>query len=324
MNYEAMAKEAQAIKIQSLEAYDSGDFKKGALLEKEYLTKRLFVINEATKEVQRQKSISTKELKEIVRNKPKVERRATGIEPLDRNLVKKYGFGNIGGFALGNFVQIVGSKGAGKSTLLLKILTNFSIYEKVSWFDFEMGEDRVIEKLEDFIYNENNLLYYNSSRELNDVVDEIIFLNVLGINHFVIDSTMKITVTGADKYDRNSLISARFSELTSTHRINIYLINQMSQNSEKEGDMHIKHGNDAEYDADIILFIMKLKKTVPQGTQRKVLLDEYGGIIYDETKRIIKCTKNRQDDRTFTVEIDKGEIIAPKPIEIEFKRDNND
>ncbi len=35
--------------------------------------------------------------------------------------------------------------------------------------------------------------------------------------------------------------------------------------------------------------------------------------------RIIKCTKNREDDRLFTVKIDKSEIFGSEPEIIEYE-----
>ena len=84
-----------------------------------------------------------------VERKKSPKRIETGIRELDYELVndKMKSRGERGGLALGNFIQIAGSKGSGKSSFMLKMLTGFSNYEKVSWFDFEMGEDRVIKKL---------------------------------------------------------------------------------------------------------------------------------------------------------------------------------
>ena len=213
-----------------------------------------------------------------------------------------------GGLALGNFIQIAGAKGTGKSSLMLKILTGFSLYENVSWFDFEMGEDRVVEKLKAFRHNADKIFYYTASRNIDDVTDEIKFLNAGGVNHFVIDSAMKINVPGTDRYEKFSTISGRLSELTSYLGINIYMINQMSQSAEREGHLAIKHGNDAEYDADFIFYLVN---AIKHDNNNNPIKDETGQLMRDQDKRVLKCEKNRQDDRLFTIEISKTAIFDP-------------
>ena len=145
------------------------------------------------------------------------------------------------------------------------------------------------------------MFYYDSSREISDIVDEIKYLYASGVRHFVIDSMMKINEAGTKRgYESFSSISAKLSELSSSLMINIYLINQMSQDSVKNGHLMLKHGNDAEYDADYIFFILKK----PTGEK-----DETGQPTFVEDVRIIRCTKNRPDSRLFSVEIDKSLIF---------------
>lgn len=321
MSIEAKAKQAKSLELTAKQLYITGDIDKAISVEKEYLKLRLEVINEVTADIQSKKSKTLKEVKADVAKRPPIVRRATGIESLDRELIspKDYGRGKIGGFALGNFIQVVGSRGSGKSTILMKIITNLSRYEVVCWFDFEMGEVRVVEKINQFLYNEDNLLYYNASRDIEDVISEIKFLHAMGVNHFVIDSTMKITVQGLDEYQRNKQISSKLSELTSTLNINIYIINQMNKNDEANQIMQIKHGNDVEYDADFIFFILSL----PKKENGKIIKDEFGQAEIDESFRIIKCVKNRQDERKFTIKINKSELITTHT-EIEFKSNTVD
>jgi RecA/RadA recombinase len=315
---EQRAKQAQALKLQATKEYEAGNIDKAINTEREFLKLRMSVIDEITQEVKRQKSKPIWQIKKEVAARPKVIRRETGIPALDRELVTddEYGYGKIGGFGIGNFIQIVGSKGAGKSTLLMKIITNISLHEKVCWFDFEMGDARVVQKLNSFTYSDENLLYYNSDRDLTSVIDEIKFLHAMGACHFVIDSTMKITVKGADKLDRNSIISSSLSELTSTLGINIYIINQMSQQAEEMQVLKIKHGNDVEYDADFIFFIL----TLPKRENGKIIKDEIGRPVEDDTKRAIICTKNRQDERKFTVLIPKEQLMPTAIKEVIFER----
>ena len=316
-NLEQLAKDAMALKNEYLHLYELDQNKEARSKELEYLNMRKTVLSSIDENIVRQKSIPIRQIRQRVESKPKIKRIETGIRSLDMELVsdsmKMRGIS--GGMALGNFVQIAGGKGVGKSSIMLSILTGFSNYEKVCWFDFEMGEDRVIQKLKDFKHNEDNMLYYAASRQLDDVVDEIKFLNASGVNHFVIDSAMKINVKSGDRYEKFSTISGRLSELTSSLGINIYMINQMSQSADGEGRLNIKHGNDAEYDADFIFFIVKVYVKDQHG---KNITDESGDNVIDQENRLIICEKNRQDERLFKVLVPKYEIIK-SVVEIEYE-----
>ncbi len=308
-NLEEKAKKAFDLKVKYSTMYSNNEA--GAeKAELEYLALRKEVLKEADENVLCQKSELMSKVIERVKNKKKPKRIETGIRALDFELVTEdmKSKGIKGGLALGNFIQIAGAKGTGKSSLMLKILTGFSLYENVSWFDFEMGENRVVEKLQDFRHNEDKIFYYAASRNIDDVIDEIKFLNAVGVNHFVIDSAMKINVPGVDRYEKFSTISSRLSELTSYFGINIYMINQMSQSAEREGHLSIKHGNDAEYDADFIFYLVNAIKKDDRGNPMK---DDTGQFIKDQDCRILKCDKNRQDDRLFSIEISKTAIFDP-------------
>jgi hypothetical protein len=208
---------------------------------------------------------------------------------------------------------------------MMKMLTGFSNREKVCWFDFEMGEDRVVKKLDDFPYSPDNMLYYASSRDLTDVIEEIKYLSATGISHFVIDSAMKIRVPGLSTYEKFSEISSQLSALTSSLMINIYMINQMSQMAERENNLSIKHGNDAEYDADFIFFLLNVQATETKDSRGTVTripkVDDAGFPIIDDTVRLLKCTKNRQDERLFDCYIPKSSLLGIKAVEIVYEMD---
>ncbi len=72
----------------------------------------------------------------------------------------------------------------------------------------------------------------------------------------------------------------------------------------------MKHGNDAEYDADYIFFVMK------EALEEK---DEHGFTQYDDNHRLIICTKNRPDHRTFTAKIPKYEILGADVEVVEYE-----
>lgn len=295
-------KKADALLTEFLHLRESGELEESLIVEKQYATLRIEIIDEVTAEVASRKSITMAAARVKVDAMPPVEKIRTGIFPLDTALVpdEKKIYTELGGFSLGNFIQVAGAKYAGKTTLMMKIITNFSQSEPVSWFDFEMGVQKAVSTAELFRRDEQKIHYYDGSREINDVIDEIKFLYADGVRHFVVDSMMKLYAKGHKRgYETASYISSLLSELTSSMGINIYMINQMSQSSLKDGDLFMKHGNDIEYDSDYIFFVMR--KT----TGGK---DKYGLPIYDEDCRVLICTKNRVDHNTFSIEIEKKHI----------------
>lgn len=309
---------ANSLKAAYVKEYENGNDERGMEIEKQYLGERTKIIDLVTLEVKKRKSVSFDVIEREVDAMKKPIPRETGIRSLDYELVSEDDrkFSKVGGFPLGSFVQIAGSRGVGKTSMLLKILSGFTIGEPVGWFDFEIGKVSSREKMKKFKYINTNLLYYNGSRLLDDVVAEIKLLYAEGVKHFIIDSNMKLRVPEAySDVNKNTIISDRLSELTSSLHINIYLINQVSQDSDKNGGLFLKGGNDAEYDADFILFILKSKLLDEKG---KIKLDEAGLPLWDESSRYIKCMKNRPYERLFTVKIDKSEIFT-KPFVVEYE-----
>ncbi|MBN2825999.1 MAG: hypothetical protein JXQ76_11780 [Campylobacterales bacterium] len=302
------AQNALKLKEEYAKAYANEDYENGKRLELKYIELRKEVLTAVDNEIKRVQSIPIILIKAEVANMPPIDAQSTGILSLDRELVETKQNSYLGGFGLGNYIQIAGSRGAGKTSLLLKIMTSMSLQQQVCWMDFEMGKKRVVEKLKQFNHHNENLLYYNASRELSDIIDEIKLLSASGVSHFVIDSTMKIQTKGiTNLYERFSKISQELSALTSTLNINIYIINQMSQNAEKENTLSLKHGNDAEYDADYLFYVLKMKKTDERG---RVIKDREGIALFDESYRVIKCAKNREYDRLFSVNVPIEEIFS--------------
>ena len=309
-----LAAQAKTLQMRYTELYRLGEDREAIKVEREYLEARRKVIDAVSSEVRRKRAVPLAEIKRRVKERPKKPRYETGIRSLDRELVppKRYGH-DVGGFTLGNLIYIVGASGSGKSSIMMKIHGNISRREPVLWMDFEMGESRVVEKIEAFAHDDRNLLYYNASRDIDEIIDEIKLHYASGCRNVIIDSAMKIEAKGLSGYERASHVSGKLSELASTLEINIFVINQISQSSEHEGRLAIKHGNDAEYDADFTLFVAK-KPIIENGRVKK---DELGVPMADESRRVIVCKKNRQDERLFTVEITKSEIFGPEEIKFE-------
>jgi len=289
------------------EEYDAGNFEEALKLEKAFIDARRKEIDELDNEIKKSKSIEFKRVIDEIENdkpKPKIE---TGINALDINLVEYYDGHNKGGLELGNFILLTGVKGAGKTTLVTRLIAGFSQANKVNWFNFEMSKKqayRIIKKFES-IANWDNLLYYAGDRDIEEIIDEIKFNSTLGVQHFFIDSLMKIeSKAHKDKVEKYSYISDRLSAVAKQLNINIYLIAQVSQETERNGGFGIKHGNDIEYDADYIFILYK--KPIKEGN--KILEDDFGNKLYYEDKRILKCFKNRVDERLFAVEVAKEDL----------------
>jgi len=323
MTFSEKVKEAKKLEVQFKREYANENYEVGSKIEKEFLQLRLQIIDSVNENINRFKSIPLSVVRERVNQMKRPVPIETGIKSLDRELVGKdaHKRGDIGGFPLGNLIQIAGAKGAGKTTILLKMLSNFSLNQKVSWMNFEMSDMQVIDKIDAFNANENNVLYYTSSRELSEIANEIKYLNASGVKHFVIDSNMKINVSNASSFEKDSKISNVLKELTSVLDINIYMINQMSKENEKNNELYLKGGNDTEYDSDMILFILKAKLL---DANDKPKVDELGAVMFDENIRFIKCTKNRIfDNRLFLAKIEKSELFGVEVIrEMEYVNDD--
>lgn len=316
LNKQVKLGEALDIEYRRLKA--EGKLKESAEKERMYSVIRIAVIDDITQKMKVAKSITLDVLSKMVSNKPKRIKYQTGVSVLDYELTSEQDkLGHIkGGFTLGNFIQLAGAKGAGKTSLIVKILCGFSLQSKVSWFNFEMGEDKVIDIVSNFAHTKENLYYYDGKRDIEDICDEIKYLYQSGVRHFLIDSMMKISAKGHERgYASFSYISAVLSELTSRLGINVYLINQVSQDTERGGGLHMKHGNDAEYDSDYIFFIVKPFQV---DINNKIVTVD-GNPIFDESRRVLHCTKNRDTHRLFRVDINHSDIFGIKPLVIEYE-----
>lgn len=310
---------AKELKAKYERLYGEDDFKNGAKIEKDYLIIRKEIIDEVDEGIHKLKSIPLALVRKKVASTPRPIPIETGITPLDRELVtpKEYGRGKTGGFPLGNLIQLSGVSYAGKTSLFLKMLSNFSAGQKVSWFNFEMSDRQVIDAMDQFKTKEENVLYYSFSRDLDDIIEEIKYLSADGVKHFFIDSNMNVTVKGANQYETDTAISAQLKEVVSNLDVNVYLINQVSQQTEREGGLHLKGGNNATYFSDLILFIIRPKVADENG---KPKLDETNNFVYDDNRRFIKCTKNRIFDRLFLVEITKQDLFGVEVVrEVEYQ-----
>lgn len=255
-------------------------------LKRELFKNKLEMIDIITTEEKRS-GITARELKRLVELRPKHPRYETGIKPLDEQL--------LGGIEIGTLVQLAGESFVGKTHLTLEILSNVASYSKAVFFNFEMGDTRIVNRLNYLLDKDcqwDNLIIDNDSRELTALCNEIILHARDGVKFFTIDSKMKIDVKGdGNDHQKFSSITKELSRIAQQNDVIIFLINQMSEDDIKNKRLAFKGSGDQKYDSDIALFYVK---------------DEEGN------RRLI-CNKNRQDDREFFVELrlnDRGRTIG--------------
>ena len=227
-------------------------------------------------------SITALELKNKVANMKPAIRYETGLYYFDEHL-KSFN-GNVG-LEVGSLIVLGGQSGAGKSHIMLDILSNVSKYSKCVFFNFEMGDRRLNYRLGRLLKTDeqwNNFIVNAGSRDLDDLIMEINILASEGVVFFAIDSKMKISVKGNEmEYQKISSITKRLSEVAIKNDIIILLINQISEESLKTGYKSFKGSGDQLYDSDMALFMS----------------------IKEDGVRELECTKNRQDEKVFKIEL---------------------
>ena len=254
------------------------DKKQELELKKELYRTKLEALELIGQEEQRA-GVTARALRDTVRKRPVITRYATGVMPIDNALE--------GGIEAGTFVQIAGQSFSGKTHLIIEMLSNVATYNKAVFFNFEMGENRIIQRVSKLFQHEtqwDNLIIDSSTFSLKNLVMEITLYAREGIKFFAIDSKMKIDVNHEkDEHKKFSAISKELSRLAQQKEIIIILINQMSEDDIKNKRLAFKGSGDQLYDTDIALFYILNKD--------------------DETTRTLICTKNRQDEKLFQLKL---------------------
>ena len=249
--------------------------------ESNYLKKKLEALEAKRITVKDTKAVSAYDLIADVENRPNVPRYETGVIPLDAAL--------NGGIEIGSFIQLAGASFSGKTHLTIEILSNIAQFKKVMFFNFEMGDRRIAHRFSKTLLTEEakkNMMIHNSDRELSHIVQEIKIGAKNGIKFFGIDSKMKIDVSSEkDDHKKFSKISATLSKLTQENEIIIFLINQMSEEDDKNNRLAFKGSGDQLYDTDIALFYL----------------------VDKEENRTLHCRKNRQDETNFKIALTLNE-----------------
>ena len=255
---------------------------KASLTEKSELSKIYHEKLEALSEImdiehKAEPFISASEL--LAEPEPVIEVIPTSIKAIDEK---------VGGLVKGAFIQLAAASGAGKTTTMVKILSSLARYEPVVHFDFEMGKVKLYRILRRYLPTKeqrDNYKIDSSHYRLNDLINKIKLGIKNNIEIFVIDSKMKIETGEKDQYKSSSLISAELSKLSRDYNVTIVLINQMSEDSIKNGYPSLKGSGDQVYDSDMVFFLSKIPL--------KKKADDKGMMMFDQTKRKVYCMKNR-------------------------------
>ncbi len=220
---------------------------------------------------------TARDLIKEVKAMPTLPRFGTGIAALDNAF--------NGGFETALFIQLAGESGVGKTKLMLEIITNIAQGNKSTFFNFEMGKKLLSQRLQKARLSEiqlDNLWIDSETRKLEDLVMEIELLVKDGCKFFVIDSKMKIEVSGNEPtHEKISKISNTLAKLTQQRDIVIMLINQINEEDIKNKRLTMKGSGDQKYDSDIALFYVK----------------------DDKGNRKLICTKNRMDEVEFKIDL---------------------
>ena len=250
----------------------NNDFDLSVSLKKKFYSNKLLMIDLISMK-DKKHTMSARELKAKVDGMKKAIRYETGIRELDEHLK--------GGFEVGSLIQLAGQSFAGKTTLFLKIIANISKYANAAFFNFEMGDRRIVKRLVSELKENqqwDNLLINSETRDIEDLVMEITILANDGIKFFAVDSRMKLKKQGSDaEYQKIASMTSMLSECAIKNDIIILMINQISEEDLKNKRLSFKGSGDQMYDSDMALFIL---------------------INEDESRELI-CTKSRQDEVTF-------------------------
>lgn len=276
---EELKQENKTLALQIDKADLEGDFDLGVELKRKFYSNKLLMIDLISKKNEKL-TLTARDLRAKVRSMKKAIRYETGVRALDEHL--------NGGFEVGSLIQLAGQSFAGKTTLFLQIISNVAKYTKSAFFNFEMGDRRIIKRLDGLLTKDaqwDNLLINSETRSIDDLIMEITLMANDGIKFFAVDSRMKLKMSSGDaEYQKIALMSSMLSECAIKNDIIILVINQISEEDLKSGRLSFKGSGDQLYHTDMALFIV-----VEENGDRKLI-----------------CTKSRQDEHLFS-------FILPNP-----------
>ncbi|TLD83941.1 hypothetical protein LS70_003795 [Helicobacter sp. MIT 11-5569] len=221
-----------------------------------------------------------KEWSDEYAKKPQAQNYKTGIPFVDNC------FG--GGFELGQLMLVFGDPEAGKTMFSLQILENLSKTTKVCFFCFEFTiNDYLKRRANSSFVNSDNFFIINDGYDINEVTQNIKNLYKKGVRFFLIDSQMRVTNTGRNSEEEESM---KFSVLAKLcHSLGVFVI-FICQNSktDKDNPLGSKKGG---HEASIIIHIERVKPKSDDLDQK--------GADYDENARIFKIKKNKQTGKHY-------------------------
>ncbi|TET88766.1 MAG: hypothetical protein E3J96_02670 [Sulfurovum sp.] len=282
--FTVLGEEVKTLTIEIDNAQKAQDKRLSNSLKKEMYLKKVEQLELLQSDIAISSTVTAKELSDDVASRPNIPKYMTGT-PLDDRLG--------GGIEIGTFIQLAGESFTGKTHFVLEILANISGANKILFFNFEMGERRINNRLKHLLISteqDNNFLINSKARKLSEIIQEIKNKAKEGIKFFAIDSKMKIEVP-EETEDLKAFrkISHELSKLSQQEEIIILLINQMNEQDQQNGRLAFKGGGDQMYDADIALFYMlnKTKSAEPK-----------------DWTRTMHCRKNRTgDEQLFRVDL---------------------
>lgn len=273
------------IKSLKFQVHKSTNIDEKIKLQRELYSKKIQLLDLIHEKDKARAGLTARELILKVDSMPKLPKFETGMTKIDNS------FG--GGFETGLFINLAGESGAGKTTLLLHLLANLSNGRRTVFFNFEMGDRLFVKKLKELNLNDkqlDNLTIDSDTNNLQDLIMEIEIYSEEGVKFFAIDSKMKIVNThGDNEVQQISNMSKELARLSARKDITICLINQMNEADIQNKRLAFKGSGDQKYDSDIALFLVK------EGEQRKLI-----------------CTKNRMNDRLFSIDINKEDYKGEK------------
>ncbi len=192
------------------------------------------------------------EWEEYFKNRPPIEKIATGIDYLDTI--------TDGGIEVGQIVLLSGDPEAGKTLLGVQCLMHAQQQHKVTYFGFEFSVRKHIETLKDknFHIKGDNYFIDDQSCELNDLIFQIRSLSKEGHKVFLIDSQMKIQapIVGRTVEEMETSKFTALSEIARNLQVLIIFIVQNSKNDSYTPTGSRKGG----HEAHLMIRVERLKK----------------------------------------------------------------
>lgn len=205
---------------------------------------------------------SARELREELKNLPKIEKLPTHVLWIDSTMDD--------GIKLGNFVFWSGKKETGKTTMAIQIHENMAMNGvKVGVFPMEFGTRHYLESLDDkYPHSDNkkkeaildNMILEDRFNDIGDIEKQLKKMWKKGVKSVLIDSQIRITNAGlanTTKAERLADIFSRLGIITQKYLMTIHIIVQTSKADHDSEEISVKGCIDADHEASIWFHIKK-------------------------------------------------------------------